>query len=262
MSEQRQAGAGQAGGAELDDLVATTDVGARSPTGLTQRILLGTALAWSLFQLWIASPLPFIIGIGVFNDTIARSIHLAFAIFLAFLAYPAFRRSPRDHVPISDWVLALLGAAAAAYVAVFNDQLAERPGAPILQDAIVACIGMLLLLEATRRSLGPALTILAAVFLLYTFTGPYMPGILAHGQKTLNTVVNHQWVTTEGVFGIALGVSTKFVFLFVLFGALLEKGGAGNYFIKVAFSLLGHMRGGPAGPPRMWPSSEKATLMK
>jgi TRAP transporter 4TM/12TM fusion protein len=105
---------------------------------------------------------------------------------------------------------------------------------------------MVLLLEATRRSLGPALMILAIVFLAYTFAGPYMPGMLAHQGVSLDGVVNHQWITTEGVFGVALGVSTSFVFLFVLFGALLDKGGAGHYFIQVAFSLLGHLRGGPA----------------
>lgn len=247
MAGQQESKQGGAAGADnLEDMVASTDVGARAPTGATQKLLLGTALAWSLFQLWIASPLPFLVGFGVFNDTIARSVHLAFAVFLAFLAYPALRSSPRDHVPIHDWVFAVLGALAAAYVAMFNTELSGRPGAPILQDIVVACIGMLLLLEATRRALGPALTILAGILLVYTFFGPYMPTILAHGPKNLSTVVNHQWVTTEGVFGIALGVSTKFVFLFVLFGALLEKGGAGNYFIKVAFSLLGHLRGGPA----------------
>ena len=107
-------------------------------------------------------------------------------------------------------------------------------------------IGIILLLEGTRRSLGLPLTIIATVFLTYTFAGPYMPSIIAHKGNSLNEVVNHQWITTEGVFGIALGVSTKFVFLFVLFGALLEKAGAGNYFIQLAFSLLGHLRGGPA----------------
>ena len=88
--------------------------------------------------------------------------------------------------------------------------------------------------------------IVATVFLCYTFLGPYMPQLIAHSQKSLGVVVNHQWITTEGVFGIALGVSTSFVFLFVLFGSLLDKAGAGNYFIQVAFSLMGHMRGGPA----------------
>ena len=105
---------------------------------------------------------------------------------------------------------------------------------------------MLLLLEATRRSLGPALVVVASLFLAYTVLGQYMPEIIAHKGNNLREIINHHWITTEGVFGIALGVSTSFVFLFVLFGALLDKAGAGNYFIQVAFSLMGHMKGGPA----------------
>jgi TRAP transporter 4TM/12TM fusion protein len=128
----------------------------------------------------------------------------------------------------------------------FYEQLSQRPGAPILQDVIIGIAGILLLLEATRRALGPPLMIVASVFLLYSLAGPWMPGILSHGGVSLFGLINHQWLTTQGVFGIALGVSTSFVFLFVLFGALLDKAGAGNYFIKVAFSLLGHYRGGPA----------------
>lgn len=111
---------------------------------------------------------------------------------------------------------------------------------------IVAAGGMILLLEATRRALGPPLMVVAGVFLLYTFAGPYMPDVIAHKGASLNKAMSHLWLTTEGVFGVAVGVSTSFVFLFVLFGALLERAGAGAYFIKVAFSLLGHMRGGPA----------------
>ncbi|MGB8434080.1 MAG: TRAP transporter permease [Burkholderiales bacterium] len=239
-----------AGGAtsdqQLSDLVAQADTGGRNPHGIVKQVLLGVALLWSLFQLWIASPIPFAVGIGVFNDTEARSIHLAFAIFLAFLAYPALRRSPRAYVPVLDWVFAVVGAFCAAYLFLFHVQLSARPGAPLPRDIVVGCIGMILLLEATRRSLGPPLTILAAVFLAYTFFGPYMPDVIAHRGFSLNAVVNHQWITTEGVFGVALGVSTSFVFLFVLFGSLLDKAGAGNYFIQVAFSLLGHLRGGPA----------------
>ncbi len=231
---------------ELQDLVAEADTGARSPKGIPQRILLGVAAAWSLFQLWIASPLPFMIGFGVFNDTETRSIHLAFAIFLAFLGYPALKRSPRHYIPLQDWVMALVGAFCASYLFLFYNELSQRPGAPNTQDVIVACVGMVLLLEATRRALGPPLMVMAMLFLGYTFAGPYMPSIIAHKGASLNAVVNHQWITTEGVFGIALGVSTSFVFLFVLFGAMLDKAGAGNYFIKVAFSMLGHMRGGPA----------------
>ena len=231
---------------ELEDLVATSDTGARKPTGLAKNLLMGIAAIWSLFQLWIASPLPFLVGFGVFNSTEARSIHLAFAVFLGFMAYPAFKRSPREYVPAIDWILALIAAFCAAYLYLFYAELAERPGRPTTQDVVVAVTGLILLLEATRRPLGPPLMIVALVFIIYSVAGPYMPGILAHRGVSLEALTNHQWLTAQGVFGIALGVSTSFVFLFVLFGSLLDKAGAGNYFIKVAFSLLGHYRGGPA----------------
>jgi TRAP transporter 4TM/12TM fusion protein len=231
---------------ELQELVAATDMGGRSPAGPVAKLLAGVALFWSLFQLWIASPIPFIIGIGVFNDTEARSIHLAIAVFLAYLAYPALKSSPRDHIPIQDWVMAVVAAFCAGYIFLFYVQLSDRPNNPNGIDIAVAVVGMVMLLEATRRALGPPLMIVAMVFLIYTFGGPHMPGILAWKGASFGAVAYHQWISTEGVFGIALGVSTSFVFLFVLFGALLDKAGAGNYFIKVAFSLLGHYRGGPA----------------
>jgi TRAP transporter 4TM/12TM fusion protein len=228
-----------------EELIAQ-DVGARIPVGPMAQAIAGLALLWSLFQLWIASPLPFVFGIGVLNDTETRSIHLAFALLLAFLAYPAFKRSPRDRVPMLDIALGLVAAASAAYLFICYQQLAQRPGSLTTADLVTACIGIPLLLEATRRALGPPLAIIALVFLVYSLAGPYMPGLLAHRGVSFNALANHQWITTEGVFGIALGVSTSFVFLFVLFGALLERAGAGHYFIQLAFSLLGHFRGGPA----------------
>jgi len=233
---------------DLQDLIAENDTGARQPTGMTARILLYVAVAWSLFQLWLASPLPYIFSFGVFNSTEARSIHLAFAVFLAFLAYPAFKNSPRSYIPVLDWVLAAAGAFCALYIYIFYRELSSRPGLPITQDLVVAGAGLVLLLEATRRALGPPLMIVAMVFLAYVFFGnaPWVPDVLQWAGASFSKAMSHQWITTEGVFGIALGVSTSFVFLFVLFGSLLDKAGAGNYFIKVAFAALGHMRGGPA----------------
>lgn len=204
------------------------------------------AAVWSLFQLWIASPLPYLFRFGVFSATEARSIHLAFALFLAFMAYPAFKRSPRDRIPLQDWVFAAIATFCGAYLFLFYSDLAQRPGRPITQDIVIGVIGIIMLLEATRRALGPPLMIVAGLFIVYSLFGPYMPGILAHRGVSLGGLINHQWLGTQGVFGIALGVSTSFVFLFVLFGALLDKAGAGNYFIKVAFSMLGHFKGGPA----------------
>lgn len=228
-----------------EDLIAQ-DVGARLPLGAMSKVIAMLALLWSLFQLWIASPLPFVLGIGVLNDTEARSIHLAFAILLAYLVFPALRTSPRDRVPIGDILLGLAGAGCAAYLFLAYEFLAQRPGNLTTLDFAVACLGIPLLLEAARRALGPALAVIAIVFLGYSLAGPWMPGLLAHRGVSLMALANHQWITTEGVFGIALGVSTSFVFLFVLFGALLERAGAGHYFIQLAFSMLGHLRGGPA----------------
>ena len=289
--EAEAAGRGGLSQAELDELVASSDTGGRSAMGAVGVFLALVALSWSLFQLWIASPIPFALGWGVFNDTETRSIHLAFAVFLGVTAFPAAHTkwqmglgiavpvmlaylfmvgakdgtptwwiplvaiavvatvvlgSPKDRIPVWEWLLAIIGAASALYIFVYYREISTRVGAPTMQDMVVFVIGIMILLEATRRSLGPALTIVASLFLVYNVLGPMMPDIIAHKGNSLSEIVNHQWITTEGVFGIALGVSTSFVFLFVLFGALLDKAGAGNYFIQVAFSLMGHMKGGPA----------------
>lgn len=226
--------------------VADKDTGARVPGPLVRKFFLYVAITWSLFQLWIASPLPFSTGFFVFNDTESRAIHLGFAVFLSFMAYPASKRSSTDRVPAIDWVLALVATFCALYLFLFYRELANRPGQPIAMDIYVGAVGMVLLLEATRRVLGLPMVIVALVFLGYTFGGPYMPEMIAHRGFSLARAMSHQWLTTEGVFGVALGVSSGFIFLFVLFGSLLDKAGAGNYFIKSAFALLGHMRGGPA----------------
>jgi len=245
MSEETEAGP-EASQDELQDMIAESDTGGRNPTGIPAKVLWGVPLTWSMFQLWYASPLPFIFNVGLFNSTEARSIHLAFAVFLAFTAFPSFKKSPRHYIPIQDWIMSLIGALSAGYIFLFFRELAERPGLPTQTDIIVSVIGIICVLEATRRALGPPLMIVATVFLTYTFFGHLMPEVIAHKGASLNKGMSHFYLTTEGLFGIALGVSTSMVFLFVLFGSLLEKAGAGNYFIRVAFALMGHMRGGPA----------------
>ena len=232
--------------AELQELVAKADTGARKPGGPTATLIFGVALAWALFQLWYASPLPFALSIGILNDTEARAIHLAFALFLAFLAWPAFSGSPRDRVPVVDWLLAFAGAFAAAYLMLFYRELATRPGQPTTTDIVVATIGLVLLLEATRRSVGWPMAALAALFIAYCMGGPYLPEVLQHKGASLNRLLSHMWLTTEGVFGIALGVSTGTIFVYVLFGTLLDRAGGGNYMMQVSFAALGHLRGGPA----------------
>jgi len=237
---------------ELQDLVASTDSGARDPSSRTVALLIsGLALLWSLFQLWIAQPqLWFGQYLPVLNSSQTRPIHLTFAVVLAFLAYPALKSSPRTHIPILDWLLALVAGGTAFYVFWFSETLAltARSGLPTQTQVIIGAIGLVLLLEASRRALGPALTIVGLLFALYGYMGQglLIPDLIEHDGISFASLMNGLWLDTAGVFGIPLGVSTAFVFLFVLFGSLLDKAGAGNYFIKLAFAGLGHLRGGPA----------------
>lgn len=230
----------------LQDLVTAVDMGGRKPTGLTAKMMMAIAFAWSMFQLWYASPLPFIFNVGVITDGIARSIHLTFAIFLAALSYPAFVGAPRDKVPLYDWALGIAGACATLYLVVFYRDLSLRPGLPTATDVAVSVVGVVVLLEMARRAVGPAIAVIAIVMLGYIFAGPHLPGMIAHKGASLSRVASQMWLTSEGIFGVALGVSTNVVFMFVLFGTLLEKAGAGGYFIQLAFSILGGFRGGPA----------------
>ncbi len=232
---------------QLHEMIAEADTGARHPTGtIPKKILFFVPLAWTFFQLWYASPLPFMLNVFVLNDTEARAIHLAFAMFLSYTAFPTFKSSPKDYIPVQDWIIGLVAAFCAAYLFIFYVQLSDRPGDPTQLDLIVAVIGLVLLLEATRRALGPPLMVVATVFIIYTFAGSHMPDVIAHKGASLVKGMSHYWLTTEGVYGVALGVSTGMVFMFVLFGSLLESAGAGNYFIRTAFAGLGHLRGGPA----------------
>ena len=230
----------------LEDMVAEADTGGRKPTGFEKKYIFAVSLAWALFQLWYASPLPYKLNFGVIADGKARIIHLSFAFLLAFATFPALKFSPRNRIPLTDWILSALGVGAASYLLVFYDQISLRPGLPSLPDVVISVIGVVLLLEAARRAVGPALAIIATLMLVYIFAGPWLPGMMAHKGASLSRVASQMWLTSEGIFGVALGVSTNVVFFFVLFGSLLEKAGAGNYFIKLAFAMLGTFRGGPA----------------
>jgi TRAP transporter 4TM/12TM fusion protein len=230
----------------LETMVAEADTGGRKPTGASKAVIFGVSLAWALFQLWYASPLPYMLNFGVVNDGQARVIHLSFAFLLAFTTFPALKSSPRKWIPLYDWILAGLGIMAAGYLLVFYKEISLRPGLPTTPDVVVSVIGVVLLVEAARRAVGPALAGIASLMLIYIFAGPYLPGMLGHKGASLSRVASQMWLTSEGIFGVALGVSTSVVFLFVLFGSLLEKAGAGNYFIQLAFAMLGTFRGGPA----------------
>ena len=197
------------------------------------------ALAWSLYQLYIV--------IEPTNSTISRSIHLSFGVVLAFLIYPMMRKPYfLKKIRWFGYTFAIVGLATASYIAVFYEELSTRPGDYTTVDIIMAVIAVIILIEAGRRVLGFALSLIAIVFLAYDFLGPYMPELIIHKGASLNKIAGHMFLTTEGIFGVPLGVSAGFVFLFVLFGSLLDKAGAGEYFINLAFSLLGKYRGGSA----------------
>ncbi|MDX8350636.1 TRAP transporter permease [Cognatiyoonia sp. IB215446] len=232
---------------ELQELVAASDSGARSPTGAIGTMIAVTALIWSIFQVLLASPIaPYVLPGDLINNS--RQIHLAFAVFLAAMAYPLFKSSPRDRIPWYDWILGVGGAFLALYGYFFYDKIVQNGGLADTTDAYFGLAGLIFLFIAAYRTLGPVMVILAVVFLGYVFFGSseVVPDQIRWAGASLRKAMSHMWITSEGVFGIALGVSTKFVFLFVLFGALLDKAGAGNYFIKMAFGALGHLRGGPA----------------
>ena len=239
--------------ADVDLMVAQVETGARNAAGFAGKAILGIAFVWSAFQLYIASSVPFFLtevtGFNVvFNNQEARQIHLAFALVLASLAYPLFKSSPRDRVPWYDWALAVIGAASCLYLFFFKEDIAGRAGLPTTADLLFSTLGMLSLGLAVFRALGLPLVIVASVFVFYVFFGDlaFLPDALQWKGASFGKAMWHFWMQTEGVFGVALGVSASMIFLFVLFGSLLEKAGAGNYFIKLAFALLGHFRGGPA----------------
>jgi len=238
---------------EVDRMVAEVETGARLATGLAGKIVLAITFVWSVFQLYTASSLPYWLAEeagfnAVFNSQETRQIHLAFALALAMLAYPLFKSSSRQHIPWYDWALAIIAASTCLYLFFFKNQIADRAGLPTTGDIIASSIGMACLGIAVFRSLGLPLLLVASVFVFYVFFGDaaYMPDAIQWKGASLNKALWHFWMQTEGVFGVALGVSASMIFLFVLFGSLLEKAGAGNYFIKLAFALLGHFRGGPA----------------
>ncbi|MBS9717312.1 TRAP transporter permease [Pseudohalocynthiibacter aestuariivivens] len=236
-----------------EDMVAEADTGARNAGPFVTKLIFSLCIIWSLFQLYIASKLPGVLaqatGISMMANIVAqaRYVHLAFALVLATLAFPIFGH--RNKVPWYDWVLVALGSAACLYLVVFRFQIADRPGLWSTSDIVMSGIGMAALMVAVFRSLGLPLVIIGSLFLALAFFGGYsewIGSITNYGGSSFSKAMGHYWMQTEGVFGVALGVSTSMIFLFVLFGAFLEKAGGGNWFIKVAISLLGALRGGPA----------------
>lgn len=219
------------------------------------KVFAAIAFLWSLFQLWIASPFPFWFNFGIIGGVPARGIHLAFAFALVFLAYGFMKKGGGRTPSWFDVLLAIVAVFCASYLWWGYDGLSERAGRMLTHDiagmtvpseAILGVVGIVLLLEATRRAIGLPLVILSVIFLLYSIFGQYMPDLISHKGVSFERLASYQWLTGEAVFGIPIDVSARFIFLFVLFGAILDRAGAGQYFIDLAFALVGKYRGGPA----------------
>lgn len=208
-------------------------------TGFMAKIVAAIAIAFSIFQLYTAI-------LGVLDAQLQRGVHLGFGLALVFLLYPTCKSWSRHKLHPFDLLLAVLGAAAPAYIIYEYQNLVLRAGTVSDMDLAVGIIGIILVIEAARRVVGIPMVCVVLVFIAYAFAGPYMPGVLAHRGLTPAQLVSHLYFTTEGIFGIPLGVSSTFIFLFILFGAYLESTGLGKFFIDIANAIAGWASGGPA----------------
>lgn len=218
----------------------TANSSTRSPAGFWALAITIITVVSSLFHFYTAGyrPLP---------AMQQRPIHLAFMFLITFLIYPFSKKARLDKGPgIIDVILAITAVWTCLYLAYFYEAIAIRGGYAVRMDIIAGVIFCILLIEAGRRVIGPILLILAAVFISYLFVGPYLPGILQHGGFTFNRMINHMYMSVEGIFGIAVGVSATYVYLFILFGAFLSKSGTTKLFASLALAAAGHRVGGPA----------------
>ncbi|MDT8444823.1 MAG: TRAP transporter permease [Desulfuromonadales bacterium] len=230
-------------------MIEEEEMGLRHVSGWQRFLVPIVALSWSLFQLSLASWL-------LLDSTYVRAIHLAFALFLIFVSFPTFKRqinipglrwlSATDRIPLMDLLLGCFAAFLALYIVIDFEGIASRVGLLNTRDMVFGTLLILFLWEGARRVVGPALSIIGIFFTIYAFFGPYFPDFLAFKGVSINRFVGQISLTTEGIFGVPIYVSAKIVFLYVLFGSLLDKAGAGRFFIDLAMSLLGRYKGGPA----------------
>jgi TRAP transporter 4TM/12TM fusion protein len=238
----------EAGVEEAKRIAEEEEAGYRHLVGWDKWIIPTIAVIWCIFQLSVASWL-------LIDTIIIRAIHLGFAMLVAFLSYPALKKprkgffsflSARRKIPAFDYVMAALGCLSAIYIWLDYTGIAGRQGAPITRDMVIGITLVLILLEASRRVIGPALTVIAGAFSLYVFYAESMPEFMAFKNVSVSKYIGKIAMQTEGIYGIPLDVSATIVFLFVLFGTMLDRAGGGRFFIELALSLLGRFKGGPA----------------
>ena len=227
---------------DLDELMRKYDTEARFRTlsGLAGKLVMFIAIAMSCFHFYTS-------GFGLLLAQKQGAVHLAFTLALVFLLYPmSSKQSKTSGIPFYDYVLAGLGVASALYLVVFFNELTTRAGLPTKTDLIMGFLLIATLLEATRRISNPVLPTLAIVALLYCYFGRSMPEMIAHRGFSIERIINHMYLGTEGIFGTPLEVSSTFVFMFILFGSVLEKTGLGKFIIDLSMALAGWSTGGPA----------------
>ncbi len=209
-------------------------------SGFIGKVIAAIGIVFSVFQVYTAM-------FGVLDAMMQRSIHVAFAFCLIYLLYPSNKKWSRRKIHPLDAFLSILGAAAPLYITLlWTNTLSQRSGMATPLDIAIGIIGVILVLEAARRVVGLPIVIVALVFIAYAFAGPYLPGKMAHRGVTIDSLVEHLWYTTEGIFGTPIGVSSTFIFLFILFGSFLEKTGLGQFFIDISNAIAGWASGGPA----------------
>lgn len=226
---------------EAEALLRKYDKGSDSRTlkGVPLKLMSAILISFTLFQLYT--------GIfGVLDAMLQRAVHLAFGLSLVYLLYPSRKSWSREKMHMVDLGLAILAAGVNLYVVYFYQDLIFRAGRVTTMDMIVGVIAVLLVLEAARRVIGWPMVIIALMFITYALVGPYIPGPLAHRGVAVEDLIQQLFYTTEGIFGIPIGVSSTFIFMFLLFGAYLEKTGMGEFFIDAANAVAGHAAGGPA----------------
>lgn len=226
---------------EAEALLRKYDKGSdsRNLSGTPLKILTAILISFTLFQLYT--------GIfGVLDAMLQRAVHLAFGLSLVYLLYPSRKSWSREKMHVVDLGLAILAAGVNLYVVYFYQELIFRAGRVTTMDMVVGVLAVLLVLEAARRVIGWPMVIIALMFITYALVGPYIPGPLAHRGVAVEDLIQQLFYTTEGIFGIPIGVSSTFIFMFLLFGAYLEKTGMGEFFIDSANAVAGHAAGGPA----------------
>lgn len=230
------------GAMDVDELMEQYDLETSKLRKLTGKVALFitiVAILMSAFHLYTAWH-------GTLLAMKQRSLHLIFAFTLGFALYPGFKKSSKDKIDITDWILMILSIGVWGYIFFNVEAIALKGGQMSTTDMVLGVLAVLLTLEVTRRVVGPELPIVTIVFLLFAYFGRHLPGVFAHRGFNVTRIVSHMYMTTEGIMGTPLGVSSTFVFMFILFGSFLDKTGVGEFFIDFAYALTGSTRSGPA----------------